>query len=155
MSAAHGSRTGRRGDNPSLITSAQPGASEDFRGRQIRYVVTMGFRVACFIAMIWVPNPWRWLLFAAAVVLPAIAVMFANQADQRSDRGTFETGSGPRFSITGSSLGELDPRNGSADSPDADASDPGSTDPNSTASGPGSPGPGESDTGPQQEGRRG
>lgn len=109
MSAVHGTRSGRRGDSRSLITTAQPGASSDFHSRQVRYLITMAFRVACFVAMIWVPNPWRWLLFGAAVILPAIAVMFANQADQRSNRGRFETASPTRFSVTGSRIAELEP----------------------------------------------
>jgi predicted tellurium resistance membrane protein TerC len=85
-SAAHGSR-----ERP-LITDAQEGASADLKQRQIRYVITMGFRVACFISMLWVPSPWRWFLLGAAVVLPYIAVIFANQADQRTHTGKFERG---------------------------------------------------------------
>ncbi len=51
--------------------------------RQIRYAVTMAFRTACFLAMIWVPGPARWLLLGAAAVLPYIAVIAASQADRR------------------------------------------------------------------------
>lgn len=116
MSAAHGSKSGRHGETRSLITTARPGASSDFNSRQTRYMVTMAFRVACFVAMIWVPGPWRWLLFGGAVILPGIAVMFANQADQRSNRDTMETTSGSHFSITGSHIAELD---------DQQADDPG------------------------------
>lgn len=75
-----------------MITDAQEGASADLKHRQIRYVITMGFRVACFISMLWVPSPWRWVLLGAAVVLPYIAVIFANQADQRTQRDEFERG---------------------------------------------------------------
>lgn len=90
VGAAHSARH----EPANLITNAQPGASEDLKQRQIRYGLTMAFRVACFISMIWVPSPYRWFLLGAAVVLPYVAVIFANQADQRTDRGTFETGSG-------------------------------------------------------------
>jgi len=75
-----------------VITDAQEGASADLKQRQLRYVITMAFRVACFISMIWVPSPWRWILLGAAVVLPYIAVIFANQADQRTNRSGFERG---------------------------------------------------------------
>jgi hypothetical protein len=85
-SEAHGSR-GR-----TLVTDAQQGASADLKRRQIRYAITMGFRVLCFISMIWVPNPYRWFLLGAAVVLPYIAVIFANQADQRTNQQGFERG---------------------------------------------------------------
>ena len=86
MRATHGPRP----PQANLITNAQRGASADLKSRQIRYTVTMAFRVACFIAMIWVPNPYRWFLLGAAVVLPYIAVLFANQADQRGAGSDFE-----------------------------------------------------------------
>lgn len=75
-----------------MITDAQQGASADLKQRQIRYAITMAFRVACFISMVFVPSPWRWFLLIGAVVLPYIAVIFANQADQRTDRTGFERG---------------------------------------------------------------
>jgi len=49
-----------------------------------RYSYTMAFRTACFIAMIFVPGVFRWILFACAVFLPLIAVILANQANRRS-----------------------------------------------------------------------
>ena len=88
MRATHGSRP----HQASLITNAQRPASADLKSRQIRYGVTMAFRVACFISMIWVPSPYRWVLLGAAVVLPYIAVIIANQADQRGQSGSFEPG---------------------------------------------------------------
>lgn len=44
----------------------------------------MTFRLLCFISMIFVSGPFRWVLLAAAVFLPYIAVVFANQKDDRS-----------------------------------------------------------------------
>lgn len=49
-----------------------------------RYTYTMAFRTACFVAMIFVPGVFRWVLFGCAVFLPLIAVIFANQANRRS-----------------------------------------------------------------------
>ncbi|HEY5788308.1 MAG TPA: DUF3099 domain-containing protein [Microlunatus sp.] len=66
-----------------VITDARSAASEEQATRQRRYAITMAFRTACFIAMIFVPGVFRWVLFAGAVVLPYIAVIFANQAHQR------------------------------------------------------------------------
>ena len=57
--------------------------SEEHAGRVKRYAITMAFRTACFIAMIFVPGVWRWVLFACAVFLPYVAVLLANQAHQR------------------------------------------------------------------------
>ncbi len=43
----------------------------------------MGIRVACFVAMIFVPGLWRLLLLAGAAFLPGIAVILANAVDLR------------------------------------------------------------------------
>ncbi len=69
--------------NFSVITDARTPTSEEHAGRVKRYAITMAFRTACFIAMIFVPGMWRWVLFACAVFLPYVAVLFANQAHQR------------------------------------------------------------------------
>jgi hypothetical protein len=66
-----------------VITDARSAASREQAARQRRYAITMAFRTACFIAMIFVPGVLRWVLFAGAVFLPYIAVIFANQAQQR------------------------------------------------------------------------
>ena len=52
-----------------------------------RYTITMAFRTACFIAMVFVDGPLRWVLFACAVTLPYIAVVAANQAKLRVQPG--------------------------------------------------------------------
>lgn len=59
------------------------GKSVDLDARVRRYLITMGVRMACFIAMIWVPGWWRLLLLAGAAILPAIAVLLANAQDLR------------------------------------------------------------------------
>jgi len=66
-----------------VITDARGAASQEQATRQRRYAITMAFRTGCFIAMIFVPGALRWVLFAGAVFLPYIAVIFANQAQQR------------------------------------------------------------------------
>ena len=43
----------------------------------------MLFRLACFVAIFFVPGVWRWVLGAGAVFLPYIAVILANQVDNR------------------------------------------------------------------------
>ncbi|PZQ45134.1 MAG: hypothetical protein DI570_27870 [Phenylobacterium zucineum] len=69
---------------PALITSARLGRTLDNDARRVRYLWTMGVRVACFLAATVTPLPWNLLLLIAAAVLPAIAVMLANAIDQRS-----------------------------------------------------------------------
>jgi len=70
-----------------VITDAQGAASAELSRRQKRYVITMLFRLACFIGIFFVPGVWRWVLGAAAVFLPYIAVLLANQVDQRRLQG--------------------------------------------------------------------
>lgn len=70
-----------------MITDAQGSTSAELSRRQKRYVITMLFRLACFIAIFFVPGVWRWVLGAGAVFLPYIAVILANQADTRGRRG--------------------------------------------------------------------
>lgn len=67
---------------PAVITDAATGRSRELRGREKRYAITMGFRTACFIAMVFVPGPLRWVLFGCAVFLPYVAVVLANQSHQ-------------------------------------------------------------------------
>jgi type III secretory pathway component EscV len=67
-----------------LITDARSGASQEMSSRVRRYTYTMAFRTACFVAMIFVPGVFRWVLFGCAVFLPLIAVVLANQANRRS-----------------------------------------------------------------------
>jgi hypothetical protein len=74
----------RRGST--LITDARSPASAEMHSRVLRYTLTMAFRTACFISMVFVPSPGRWVLFACALVLPYVAVIMANQANQRSIR---------------------------------------------------------------------
>lgn len=69
---------------PALITSARIGRTLDTDARRVRYLWTMGVRVACFIAATMTPLPWNLLLLVAAAVLPAFAVLLANAIDQRS-----------------------------------------------------------------------
>ena len=44
----------------------------------------MAFRTACFLAMVVVDGPMRWVLFGCAVILPYVAVVAANQVNQRT-----------------------------------------------------------------------
>lgn len=67
-----------------VITEAHVGRSVDLDARMRRYLITMGVRVACFVAMIWVPGWWRLVLLAGAAILPAIAVLLANAQDLRA-----------------------------------------------------------------------
>jgi hypothetical protein len=85
-----------RGRSAPLITDARMGTSDEMSSRIRRYTITMAFRAACFISMIFVPGVFRWVLFACAVVLPFIAVIAANQVDQHFRAGKKKTHTLPR-----------------------------------------------------------
>ena len=68
------------------ITTAPTSRAADIAARQRRYVISMGIRTACFIGAIAVGGGWlRWVLIAAALLLPYVAVVLANPETQKSD----------------------------------------------------------------------
>ncbi len=73
--------------DPTVITSARPSRSADIRRREIRYLVSMGIRTACFVLAIVTHGPLRWVLVAGAVFLPYVAVVVANATDRREFSG--------------------------------------------------------------------
>lgn len=77
---------GSGGKNAPVITDASTGTSRELASREKRYAITMAFRTLCFLSMIFVPGPFRWVLFGCAVCLPYVAVVLANQANVRGRR---------------------------------------------------------------------
>ena len=76
--SAYDKRKGDKQKEPIVITSAQDSLSKEQRGRARRYFTSMMIRTACFIAAIFLPNPYRWFAMGGALVLPYIAVVIAN-----------------------------------------------------------------------------
>ena len=76
---------GRGHAAPALITSARHGASLSTDQRTKRYLISMAFRVVCFLAAVVAPTPWNLVLLAAAALLPGVAVLLANAKDNRPD----------------------------------------------------------------------
>jgi hypothetical protein len=77
------------------ITTARSSAADDMKTRQRRYAVSMTIRTVCFVAAVAVgPGVLRWVLVAAAVFLPLLAVVMANAGDQRNDGFSLPTGPG-------------------------------------------------------------
>lgn len=68
----------RREPAPAVITSAFDPLSLEQRGRQRRYFISMMVRTGCFVASIFLPNPYRWFSMAGAILLPYVAVVLAN-----------------------------------------------------------------------------
>jgi hypothetical protein len=74
-------------DEVFTITDAQRGLSEEQVGRTRRYLVSMGIRTVCVVAAIFVPGWPRWVLIAAAVALPYLAVVVANAGRENDEPG--------------------------------------------------------------------
>ncbi|WP_419185682.1 DUF3099 domain-containing protein [Mangrovactinospora gilvigrisea] len=82
------------------ITGARASLAEDVRGRQRRYVISMGIRTLCVIAtvMLWHVNMWlAWATLAGGLLLPYIAVVYANAGREQPQETptTFIYQSGP------------------------------------------------------------
>lgn len=60
------------------ISGARKGLTEDVRGRQRRYVISMSVRTVCFLLAVVCTGPLRWTMLAGAVLLPYVAVVIAN-----------------------------------------------------------------------------
>ena len=79
-------RAARRSEPVYRITGAQTSLSQDQRGRQRRYLWSMGIRTLCFLGAIVAHGPLRWVLVVLALVLPWVSVIGAN-VGREQDRG--------------------------------------------------------------------
>jgi hypothetical protein len=80
------SRDRRRDEHAVRITTAAASRNEDIRGRQRRYLISMGIRTVCFVAAVIVGHGVvMWILIAAALLLPYVAVVMANAASSKGD----------------------------------------------------------------------
>ena len=72
-----------RTTDATIITDAGRSQSLELEERQKRYLITMGIRTGCFLAFLIVPGWWKVAALLAAAVLPAFAVLLANNSDHR------------------------------------------------------------------------
>jgi hypothetical protein len=76
------------------ITTAPESPEREMAHRQKRYMISMAIRTVCFVGAV-VADGWlRWVLVAAAFLLPYVAVVMANSASPRVE-GTMPPGPGP------------------------------------------------------------
>ncbi|MEU1540665.1 DUF3099 domain-containing protein [Actinacidiphila glaucinigra] len=71
----------RSGTEVFRITGTAAGLTEDVRGRQRRYIISMSVRTLSFIlaVVLWnVSTPLAWIALVLGLVLPYIAVVIAN-----------------------------------------------------------------------------
>ncbi len=69
------------------LTDAPERHSAEQTRRMVRYAVSMGIRILCFILAVVLQNWMSWVLLAAAVILPYVAVVAANAGADRYARG--------------------------------------------------------------------
>jgi len=75
------------------ITDARAGNSVDMTQRIRRYTITMAFRTVCFLVAVIFAHGWlQWTLFAAAVFLPYMAVLLANQSNTKGQKRVVRRG---------------------------------------------------------------
>jgi len=67
------------------ITGARRGVRDDVDLRTRRYLISMGFRTLCFVLAVLADGWLRWVLIAAAIVLPYLSVVFANGGRERPE----------------------------------------------------------------------
>ncbi len=60
------------------ITTAHQGLTTDQQARTRRYLLSMAIRTVCFVGAVLADGWLRWALVFGAVVLPYLAVVFAN-----------------------------------------------------------------------------
>lgn len=84
---------------PIRITTAGRSRAEDIAARQKRYTISMSIRTICFIGAVvagLTHVAWLWpILIVAALVLPYVAVVMANNTDRRHDDGMSLLGAPP------------------------------------------------------------
>ncbi|GAA4990070.1 DUF3099 domain-containing protein [Actinopolymorpha pittospori] len=74
----------QKSDQPVFRISGAPRSLKaDVRSREVRYLISMGVRTACFIGAFVTHGILRWLLIVAAFLLPYIAVVIANAGRER------------------------------------------------------------------------
>jgi hypothetical protein len=123
---------GRR--QPVLITSAAESRQTDIQRRQRRYLISMAFRVVCFVLAVLAFTGWvRFVAVAVAMVLPWVAVVAANGGPLPSrDKPTLYSAAGTAPGAPAAlesahhpvvDLDDLD-LGGPDDGPDADGRDP-------------------------------
>ncbi len=75
--------TRHRHDSPQSVTSAPESRTQDQSRRLKQYLWTMGVRTACFVLLVVIDHPVRWVFAFLAVFLPFIAVVAANAVNPR------------------------------------------------------------------------
>jgi hypothetical protein len=74
------------------ITSLPRSPEDDRRSRMLKYSITMGIRLVCIVLCLFVQGWWLLVCAIGAVVLPYIAVVFANAVKRPSTTAVLRPG---------------------------------------------------------------
>lgn len=70
------------------ITTAKDSQQVDIHNRMLKYSLSMGIRMICIILMLFVKGWLLWLTVAVAIILPYVAVLFANISNTKNSADT-------------------------------------------------------------------
>jgi DUF3099 family protein len=85
-------RLSHRSDEPVYqITWARRCVRDDVNSRTRRYLISMGVRTVCFVGAVLADGWLRWILIAAALILPYLSVVFANGGRERIEEAPLTT----------------------------------------------------------------
>lgn len=107
---------GVRSRSPYRITTARKSVADDQSVRVRGYVISMSIRIVCFLLAVVTTGWLRWTFVAGALLIPYIAVVFAN-GGREPNRETPDA----LLSLPGSAAGRALPPAGSTDGPPAAA----------------------------------
>ncbi|MGO1181980.1 MAG: DUF3099 domain-containing protein [Micrococcaceae bacterium] len=99
----------RHGPEPSPevydISGASTSLTADQSARMRRYMIQMGIRTVCFVLGVFTEGWLRWTFFVAAMVLPYIAVVLANNTRQVRASSTASAVNAPSLPAQASGTG--------------------------------------------------
>ena len=73
-------------DSVHRITGVAQSLTADIHSRQVRYLISMSVRTACFALAFFTQGWWRAIFFVGAVILPYVAVVIANAGREQAGR---------------------------------------------------------------------
>ena len=106
------------------ITDAPKPLSQDIRSRESKYLMAMGIRIIAFLLIVILPIDWPWKLglAALALVLPYVAVVYANGGREPQPGADSPYSAAERRALLPGRGGQESQRD-QAGKPDDDASD--------------------------------
>jgi hypothetical protein len=79
-------------NRPVAITELPPSPEQEQSARMRRYALTMGIRMLCVIACLFVQGWWLLIPALGAIFLPYVAVVFANAVSRSGGRSVERPG---------------------------------------------------------------